>query len=108
MLQLATAAGPPTISNLGTDLYDPLDTKDCRRKVNELGLNSRDCHNCLLSTLPYDWTTGQKDYMASYKDSREQVICKRHVTIYIQMEIRNVLAPTNIEAQGFRPGHIFP
>ena len=46
------------ISGLSADLYDPLDTKGCRRKINELGLNGRDCYNCLFPAFPYDWATG--------------------------------------------------
>ncbi len=59
------------VSGLSVDLYDPLDTKGCRRKINELGLNGRDCYNCLFPAFLYNWATSQEDYIAFYKDSCE-------------------------------------
>src|SRR6266699_308211 len=84
------------ISSLCANLYNPLDVEGCRREINELGLSSRDRHNCLLLGFPNNWTTRQENYMASYGDFCKKVVYKRRVAVYIEMKIRNVLASTSM------------
>src|SRR6266699_4626145 len=73
------------VSSLCTNLYNPLDVKDCRRKINEFGLNGRNRYNCLLLEFPNDWTARQENYIAFYRDSCKKVVYKRRIAVYIEI-----------------------